>query len=218
MASRHTDVLSCLLFLVFMLWSVSFNHGETNIEIRHSCYQTENHLVQLLLFGRKYNVANLKIPYLPRKCLLFLLLISCGDIEICPGPIVNDPMVDFTSSRGIKIVHQNVRGLSTNLDKLKYVIEKYKNIDIITLSETHISSKNCCDFKLLSEFQIPGYKFIQKHRKNGPGGGVGMYISNRLTFEEKCISCGDLETIWAEISVTKSKNFLVNTIFIGILE
>ena len=74
--------------------------------------------------------------------------------------------------RGIKLVHQNTRGLLGKKDILEtsFINEKF----IKTLSETHIGSVN-------SElFQIPGFKFIKKNRITGEGGGVGMHLPNDL--------------------------------------
>jgi len=71
----------------------------------------------------------------PQLALQLLLLLS-GDIEKCPGP---RDFGDFTTTRGMKIVHQNIRGLWQNLANLSVVLERYRGIDIITLSETHIT-------------------------------------------------------------------------------
>ena len=97
------------------------------------------------------------------------------------------------------------------MGSLTIFLEKHKQIDIITLSETHITSNSWNDNCEL--YNIPGYTFIQKSRKNAVGGGVGMYISNNLKWKFVDINCHDLETIWVEICVKKSKNFLVNTTY-----
>ena len=96
----------------------------------------------------------------------FLLLLS-GDIETCPGPSFSE----FRKMRGMKIIHQNIRGLFHNISHFSAVLEKYNNIDIITLSETHIRLHDNIEL-----FSIPGYRFISKPRLNGFGGGVGMDV------------------------------------------
>ena len=63
--------------------------------------------------------SELKVPYLSRKCLLLMLLMICGDLERLPGPEV---MEHFSNTRGIKIIHQNTRGLLTNIPSLKAII------------------------------------------------------------------------------------------------
>ena len=46
--------------------------------------------------------------------------------------------------RGIKIFHQNVRGLLTNVDKVK-IFRDFQNMDILTLSGTHINDNTYND-------------------------------------------------------------------------
>ena len=90
-----------------------------------------------------------------------MLLLICGDIELCPGPHAQENLTDISKLRGIKLVHQNIRGLLSK----KYILETLFTSEkfIITLSETHIASVN-------SElFQIPGFKFVQKNRIAGEG-------------------------------------------------
>ncbi len=38
-----------------------------------------------------------------------VLLMLCGDIESCPGPLE-----EFMNSRGLKVFHHNIRGLFSN--------------------------------------------------------------------------------------------------------
>ena len=97
----------------------------------------------------------MRVPKLPRKSLIFLLLLICGDIELCPGPHVQENLTDISKSRGIKLVHQNIRGLIGKKDISETLLTNEKSV--ITLSETHIASVN-------SElFQIPGFKFVHKN-------------------------------------------------------
>ena len=80
--------------------------------------------------------------------------------------------------KGIKIVHQNIRGLFNNIGNLTIFLEKHKQIHIITLSETHINSNSWNDNCEL--YNIPGFTFVQKSKVDAIGGGVGMYISTNL--------------------------------------
>ena len=83
---------------------------------------------------------------------LLLLLLVCGDIESHRGPTNADveklhieELSNLLKHRGIKIVHQKVRGLLTNIDKVKILFRDFKSIDIPTLSETHINDNTCND-------------------------------------------------------------------------
>jgi len=53
-----------------------------------------------------------------RKTLLCLLLISCGDIEQCPGPDMcySSILRNICTTRGLKIAHLNTQGLSTSFN------------------------------------------------------------------------------------------------------
>jgi hypothetical protein len=86
--------------------------------------------------------------------------------------------------RGIKIFHQNVRGLFSNIAFVAELLRSFPAIDLLTLSETHISNES--ERALL---ELPGYTFISHHRKTGKGGGVGAYIADRIVWEQR----GDLE-------------------------
>ena len=119
----------------------------------------------------------MKVPKLPRKSLIFLLLLICGDIELCPGLHVQENLTDMSKLRGIKLIHQNISCLLSKKDILEtsFTNEKF----IITLSETYIASVN-------SElFQIPGFKFVHKNRIAGEGGKVAMYLSNDLKWKRR---------------------------------
>ena len=76
------------------------------------------------------------------------------------------------------------------------------------MSETHIASVN-------SElFQISGFKFVQKNRIAGEGGGVAMYFSDDLKWKRRTdLETDEIECIWMEVDIFKSKSFLVGYIY-----
>ena len=146
-----------------------------------------------------------KSLYLRPLVSLQLLLLLSGDVERCPGP----SLADFTKAKGLKIVHQSIRGLFKNFGSFCAAIEKYKHIDIITLSETHITQDDDDEI-----FEIPGYKFISEPRKNGTGGGVAVYTSEGHKWDRrKDLEPDLLEAICIEIILKNSKNFLLSTIY-----
>ena len=100
-----------------------------------------------------------------KKAMLLFLLLTCGDIELNPGP--NDM---YNAKVGMKFYHQNIRGLLHNFANLQGLFEQFKNIDIMTISETHIINSGFNDIDEL--YEIPGYNFIKRNRKTGHGGGV----------------------------------------------
>lgn len=208
MVAHKTDVLCVSLAFIFILYQSVSGLNNSSVTTKYSSSLKRENSLMLLLLRNGNRGFRLKIPYMSRKCLVFMLLIMCGDVETCPGP---DAMAGFSNMNGIKIIHQNIRGLLNNIGSLSLFLEKYKHIDIVTLLETHITLDGWNDNCKL--YDIPGYTFVQRCRKNGMGGGVGMYISNNLKWKQLEIDSDKLETIWIEICIKNSKNFIVSTVY-----
>ena len=118
----------------------------------------------------------------------------------------------YVKHRGIKIFHQNVRGLLTNIDKVKILFRGFKSIDILTLSETHINNNTYNDNAKL--YEVLGFTFIYRNRENGTHSGGAMYVSNKIPFDRrKDLEENMLESIWIKIYIKKSENYLIGTIY-----
>ena len=79
---------------------------------------------------------------------IILMLLLSGDINPAPGPTINhsrtrEKFKQNLSARGFKMVHQNICGLIHNVNVLKEFINTRKEIDLLSLSETHLSSEFC---------------------------------------------------------------------------
>ena len=148
----------------------------------------------------------MKVPKVPRKSLVFLLLLICGDLELSPGLHVQKNLTDISKLRGIKLIHQNIRGLLNKKDILETLFTNEKFI--ITLSEMHIAYVN-------SElFQILGFKFVHKNQIAREGGGIAMYLSNDLKLKQQTdLETDEIECIWVEVDIFKGKSFLVGCIY-----
>ena len=84
--------------------------------------------------------------------MFMILLLICGDVEVQPGPqsLSRVEFQEFISRKGMKIVHQNIRGLESNFDMLQEFVESHDKIDILTLSETHLtdnSFESCSNYR-----------------------------------------------------------------------
>ena len=77
-----------------------------------------------MLGEKNFGLLLMRVPKLPRKSLIFLLLLICGDIELCPGPHVQENLTDIPKLRGIKVVHQNIRGLVSKKDIRNFVYKR----------------------------------------------------------------------------------------------
>lgn len=62
---------------------------------------------------------------------------------------------EFSSKKGLNILHQNIRGLLTNKHNICQILNGLKNLHIFSLSETRLSADNEV------EAQIEGYTFIE---------------------------------------------------------
>ena len=84
-------------------------------------------------------------------------------------------LANISQLRGIRLVHQNIRGLLGKKDVLETLFSNEKFI--MSLSEPHVVSVNS---KL---FQIPVFKFIHKDRITVQDRGVTIYLSNVLRWK-----------------------------------
>ena len=140
----------------------------------------------------------------------FHLLLMAGDISINPGPI-NSPshtlpeLQDMLSTKGLSILHQNIRRLLANKGNVCRVLDDFHKIQILSLSETHLSTND------EPQAQIDGYSFISKPRKSAKGCGVGAYISSSVTYHRRLdLQLDDIECLWIEVLFPKSKGFLMD--------
>ena len=75
-----------------------------------------------------------------RRSYIALLILLCGNVESCPGPIsaqidserIIDELMSLLRVKGLKILHQNVRGLSSNFAYMLELFQSFKAIDILT--------------------------------------------------------------------------------------
>ena len=115
---------------------------------------------------------------------------------------------ELVSKKGLKILHQNIRGLLANKSIICQILDGFRNIHIFSVSETHLPPESEV------EVQIEGYTFIAKSRASGQGGGVGVYISSSIPFQRRMdLEQEDIECIWIEILFPKTKGFLVGIIY-----
>ena len=128
---------------------IRFSYTKRLNEVKTDGLNTEEVYGLCLLGEKNFVLLLMRVPKLPKKSLIFLLLLICGDIQLCPGPHAQENLTDISKLRGIKLVHQNIRCLLSKKDILETLLTNEKFI--ITFSETHIASVN-------SElFQIPGF-------------------------------------------------------------
>eukprot|EP00112_Aurelia_sp_Birch-Aquarium-sp1_P015555 Seg346.1 transcript_id=Seg346.1/GoldUCD/mRNA.D3Y31 product="hypothetical protein" protein_id=Seg346.1/GoldUCD/D3Y31 len=117
-------------------------------------------------------------------------------------------LTELLARKGLKILHQNIRGLLAHKQNICHILGDFKGIHILSLSETHLAADE------EAECQILGYDFLGKPRTSGQGGGTGIYISQSVPFQRRLdLEDNDIECIWIEILFPKSKGFLIGVIY-----
>eukprot|EP00794_Sanderia_malayensis_P006580 gene6580-7323_t len=140
-----------------------------------------------------------------RSCLSKSVEVHTGEIVTVNQDQYELPeLTDLLARKGLKILHQNIRGLLTHKQNLCHILGDFKGIHILSLSETHLAADE------EAEAQIIGYDFLGKPRISGQGGGVGIYISQSVPFQRRLdLEDDNIECIWIEILFPKSKGFLI---------
>ena len=126
--------------------------------------------------------------------------------------IVKNSLIVYCNKEASYILHQNIRGLLSSFANICKLIDTHRYIDILNLSETHI-----CDEENIDElYEIPGYKFINRHRTDGRGGGVAIYVKDSIKFERRFdLEGSHLENIVIEIFIkaNKTKNIIISNCY-----
>lgn len=208
MMAARSDVFRFALFVLILLCYIA---KRKLVKEGNGIFPTEDFL------EKKDNYASSSL-WITRKKIstkagkhLFILILLSGDIETQPGPFLPE-LKNLLSKRGIKIFHLNVRGLLNNIDQIGILLHDFKDIDILTLSEIHITKDSYNDNPDL--YHIPGYSFIYRARKKGKCGGVAMYISDRVKWKHRTnLEHNELESLWVEIFQKNAKSFLVGTMY-----
>ena len=82
---------------------------------------------------------------------------------------------DFESS--FAIAHLNIRGLTSKIDEVKYLLYKHK-FKIFCLSETFLNDRYSDSF-----YEIPDYNIVRSDRIHKGGGGLLCYIHASINFK-----------------------------------
>ena len=140
---------------------------------------------------------------------LKLTLLLSGDISLNPGPTQNDHLKEkwkIFRNRGLHFIHLNINSLLPKIDELREIV-KISNPTVIGITETKLDN-SIGD----SEISIDGYCAIRRDR-NRKGGGVICYVTNKICYNNKnCIS-NEIENIFIELLIPKTKPIIVGIIY-----
>ena len=116
-------------------------------------------------------------------------------------------------SCSFSLIHFNCRSMASNFDKLKDSVKGLDFLfDVIAISETWLK-----DNETNSSYSMDGYSSFQCSRLNKTGGGVALYISERLQpnylpNKSKSIdNCAEIVTV--EVTLANGKKVLVSCVY-----
>ena len=137
-----------------------------------------------------------------------MLLLLSGDIELNPGPQKTrvDRMWEPFEKRGLHLLHININSLLSKIDELRSITLKTRPA-ILGVTETKLdnSIQN-------SEIHIENYTLIRCDR-NRNGGGVACYVRNDINFNRKTVFSSEIENVFIDIILSKSKPFTVGIFY-----
>ena len=139
---------------------------------------------------------------------LRLLLLLSGDINPNPGP--QTPQSDNTwtpfEKSGLHFIHININSLIPKIDEIRSIAYR-TNGAIIGITESKLD-----DSVTNSEIDIDNYVLIRNDR-NRKGGGVACYIRKDINFTQKSVFNNEIENIFIDILLPKTKPFTVGIFY-----
>ena len=192
-----------LILVAFVVTSCCFcqPHGISITLLEENVYCTGNFICSSLFAIKVHE----KYVYQRKRSFLCLLLLMSGDVKKFPGPTESN-IQDLLNQKGLKVFHQNIRGLFDNIAKLSTFLDTHENTHIFSLTGTHIN--NSIPKQL---FKIPEYNLINKNRDFGTHGGVTIYTKDGIPFIRRTdLEVNELECIWLEINFPNTKGFLIS--------
>ena len=145
------------------------------------------------------------------KSFYHLTLILSGDISLNPGPVdkhhpPNLKECDKFKIKGLHLPHLNVNSLLPKIDELRYIV-KLSNAAVMGTTESKLD-----DCILDSEIQTNNYQILRCDR-NRKGGRVACYVRNNLSYIKKDFLPEEIENIFFETLLPKTKPITVRIIY-----
>ena len=157
----------------------------------------ENHFYSPLLNGKRVKpILNAR-----RKCITFMLLLICGDIDSYPGPALFRNASDFT------VLHRNFCGLASKKNILEdFILEK--NIKIFGATETLLQNATPTSLIDISRYTS------ERNNRSSKGGGVGVYIKENIEYiRRNDLNDENVEAVWIEILQNNLKSCVLGVLY-----
>ena len=94
---------------------------------------------------------------------------------------LNDKMSSFSCDEEyFSICHINIRSLKANIQNFENYLQLLSiKFSVIGMTETWLDDTSC----LL--YSMPNYNFVESHRKNKSGGGVGIFLRDGILYKQR---------------------------------
>ena len=115
-----------------------------------------------------------------------------------------DPVADWKAfnKRGLHLIHLNINSLLSKIDELREIARKTR-AKVISITESKLDG-----LVLDGEINIDGYELVRSDR-NRHGGGVACYIHSDISFNVRCDFSSEIENIFLDILLPKTKPILI---------
>ena len=140
----------------------------------------------------------------------FLLELPNDQIE--ETEILNISTLSYTNNweifnkRGLHFIHLNINSILSKIDELRLIAQNSK-ATIIGISESKID-----ETVLDGEIDIEGFK-LERSDRNRQGGGVVCYISKEITYNVRDKFSSNIENIFLDILLPKTKPILIGILY-----
>ena len=110
------------------------------------------------------------------------------------------------NKRGLHFIHLNINSVLSKIDELRIIVNKSK-ASVIGITESKLD-KTVLD----GEINIDGYELVRSDR-NRHGGGVACYIRNDISFDVRGDFSNEIENIFLDIFLPKTKPILIGILY-----
>ena len=129
----------------------------------------------------------------------------CSENKSSPTEKTN--LYECFKMKGLHIIHFNAWSLLPKIAEVRTLVVEF-NTEIVCVTETWLD-----DSVMDLEIEVSGYVVQRKDRERS-GGGVCMYIRSNLAFNPRSeLSTDQLENLWVEIILPKTKPVLVRVCY-----
>ena len=207
----------CFPQLIFLF---AFKHKRFYNDIK-LCHQAEvftpgylnaNNKLHETFFNPQYTVLTFsKLKQINNKSFYCLLIMISGNISLNPGPvckhqILNTTEWDIFKTKCLHLMHLNINSLIPKIYELRHMA-RLSNAAVIGICESKLN-KSITN----SEILIDNYDLLSCDR-NRNAGGVVCYIRNDLSYTQKNLFPNDIENVFFEIHLPKTKPITAGIVY-----